>query len=119
MAIKNEHGYVSGWLSPKGVFTPCEYGHHLDTAEEVLFVSEERNQAYQHIFEERVLELTGYIKIVGHHYQQNSNYLCFPEQFAEPNKRTTKHQIGWLLDHFEELSEGQKEYVATHLREYA
>lgn len=82
----NRKSYLTGWLSPKGKFHPCEYGEHMFFAQELV--------------EKNVEDMDSYIRM-GHSYLDNISYIDIAE------KNMTDEQKNFFEKNKDKLSEEQ------------
>ncbi|PLS18936.1 hypothetical protein CVD28_00620 [Bacillus sp. M6-12] len=121
--VENQNGKgLTGWLSPEGEFSPCEYGEHYKLATEIVYGNNDLNRERVRIGhekgtvidgEEALKELLwipmGVPKWGG---QSDMDYLFIS------HLGRTEAQIKWFEENYENLSETQKEKLEEHINDY-
>ncbi|KLA07118.1 hypothetical protein B4086_5594 [Bacillus cereus] len=109
---------MTGWLSPEGVFHPCEYGEHSELANETVWGSETLRKERARItyeqgsvaHEQEVLKELLWIPMGIPRWgsQENMDYLFVSY------KGSTAEQDKWLKENYQELSEPQQKMLNEH-----
>lgn len=109
---------MTGWLSPTGVFHPCEYGEHSQLASETVWGSETLQKERVRLTHEQgsvahtedVLKELLWIPMGIPRWgsQANMDYLFVSY------KGSTAEQDKWLQEHYQELSEPQQKLLDAH-----
>ncbi|PEB54604.1 hypothetical protein COO03_05020 [Bacillus sp. AFS098217] len=114
---------LTGWLSPDGVFYPCEYGGHMQLATKQVRASEKLRKERSRIgFEQGT---------VVHEEEVLKELLWIPMGVPKWGSRPsmdyvfisylgrTDEQAKWLDEHYDELSETQQKMVDEYNDELA
>jgi hypothetical protein len=106
---------LNGWLSSDAQWFPCDYMEHLEFASQIEdefgFKMWDEDRCIS-LHNERLLEKTGFIKIVGNHMDEA---IFFPETFN--GRATTKRQLDWLLKNQDELSKIQFDFLMEYFKD--
>ena len=87
--LENDHG----WLSPEGIFNPCEYGDHDDLADDRLYLEKIIPTKTLSDTPSTLLERCGWIKI------QCGNVYLPSHKKIDDSFPVTKKQLTTILDY--------------------
>lgn len=97
---------LTGWLDPKGVFHPCEYGEHRYFAEEII-------GDYPFTSYDRLRDEKFYIPMGTNFNDDGYVFLSIDKDKLEPI--ITDEQKKWFDENFKRLDKGQQRMVGDWL----
>lgn len=100
---------LTGWLDPKGVFHPCEYGEHRYFAEEII--NDYPFTSYDRLREEKLFIPMGSM------WNEKDSYVFLNIDQKKLEPILTDEQRKWFDDNLDRLDEGQKQMVSDWLYE--
>jgi len=101
--------FLSGWLSPTAEFTPCGYGKHCFTADQIMYDKKLpmiTNDYYLLPLEgEALLEYMGYLKFGTSVFGAKR---AFVSCFYSSHSHLTTSQKRWINSHIDEMTLSQQ-----------